>query len=161
MIAVVSGCVCFCLVCMDGYRCGCGYGFGFGFGKLLRCAVYHVFNDDEDEEGRPPTPGPVGAWLEGGEGEEVGLERGVEEGGRFDGEVGGEGLEMAMNRKESLGGEIEREAETETETETMTPVEKKMIVDKQIDTVETDALGKENLPKVKDTQPGLWCTDGV
>ena len=40
--------------------------------KLLRgIIVYHVFNDGE-EEGRPPTPGPVGVWLlEGEEGEVV------------------------------------------------------------------------------------------
>lgn len=39
--------------------------------------VYHVFNDGEDEEGRPPTPGPVGVWLmekgEEGEGGEMGV----------------------------------------------------------------------------------------
>ena len=39
--------------------------------KLLRgIIVYHVFNDGE-EEGRPPTPGPVGVWLLEGEEEEV------------------------------------------------------------------------------------------
>lgn len=47
--------------------------------------VYHEFNDGEDE-GRPPTPGPVGVWLEEGYESAREWEAFVEKGG--DGGVG-------------------------------------------------------------------------